>query len=132
MAADRGGELVRVAIALPSMAVITSPVFSPAAAAGPPARTVPIARRCPTAESPTVTPRYACWTALPAIRSSATVLTVLDGTAKPTPALALPPFWSSTAIWTFVPITLPVVSISGPPELPWLIAASVWIVFEIE
>ena len=29
------------------------------------------------------------------------------------------------------PITRPAASISGPPELPWLIAASVWIAWSI-
>ena len=29
------------------------------------------------------------------------------------------------------PITRPPASISGPPELPWLIAASVWIALSI-
>ncbi len=36
------------------------------------------------------------------------------------------------SIWELIPITLPEASISGPPELPGLIAASVWITFEIE
>src|SRR5262249_40437831 len=49
--------------------------------------------------------------------------TVLDGTAKPTPLL--PP--ESLSIWELTPITRPLTSNSGPPELPWLIAASVWI-----
>ena len=44
------------------------------------------------------------------------------GTAKPTPSL--PPLWLS--IWELIPITWPAPSISGPPELPGLIAASVW------
>jgi hypothetical protein len=29
-------------------------------------------------------------------------------------------------IWLVMPITRPYLSISGPPELPWLMAASVW------
>ena len=31
------------------------------------------------------------------------------------------------SIWELIPSTRPVASSSGPPELPWLIAASVWI-----
>ena len=30
-------------------------------------------------------------------------------------------------IWALIPITRPRASKSGPPELPWLIGASVWI-----
>ena len=37
----------------------------------------------------------------------------------------LPPV--SLAIWETTPITLPSASSSGPPELPWLTGASVWI-----
>ncbi len=44
------------------------------------------------------------------------------GTAKPTPSL--PP--ESVLICWLMPITLPSPSTSGPPELPGLIAASVW------
>src|SRR5206468_10651636 len=50
-------------------------------------------------------------------------LTVLDGIARPMPTLA--PVWP--AIWALTPTTSPLESSSGPPELPWLIAASVWI-----
>ena len=47
------------------------------------------------------------------------------GTAKPIPTLPLlvPP----VAICVLIPMTSPAASISGPPELPGLIAASVWI-----
>ena len=48
---------------------------------------------------------------------------MLTGIAKPTPSL--PP--ESLRICEFMPTTCPSVSRSGPPELPWLIAASVWI-----
>ena len=48
----------------------------------------------------------------------------LTGIAKPRPA-----FWPLfVAIATFMPITRPLVSRSGPPELPGLRAASVWII----
>ena len=49
------------------------------------------------------------------------------GTAKPRPWL--PP--DCEAICSLMPITLPDESISGPPELPSLMAASVWMPFEI-
>ncbi len=49
--------------------------------------------------------------------------TVFDGIAKPTPSE--PP--DSLSIWALTPITRPCWSRSGPPEFPWLIAASVWI-----
>ena len=45
------------------------------------------------------------------------------GTAKPTPL----PSPLSVSIWALMPSTRPWASSSGPPELPWLIAASVWI-----
>ena len=48
---------------------------------------------------------------------------VLTGTAKPTPWLALVP--ELVAIWSLMPMTAPCASISGPPELPGLMAASV-------
>ena len=45
------------------------------------------------------------------------------GTAKPTPSPPPPVDW----ICELMPITCPRAFSSGPPELPWLIAASVWI-----
>ena len=62
--------------------------------------------------------------------SGRTRLTVAAGTAKPMPTLppdASPP----VAICELTPITLPVASSSGPPELPGLIAASVWMTSSI-
>ena len=53
---------------------------------------------------------------------------MFDGTAKPTPSF--PP--ESLSICELTPITSPFMSSSGPPELPWLIAASVWIASSIE
>ena len=50
-------------------------------------------------------------------------MAVLMGTANPRPSLPPP----DEAICSLMPMTLPGLSISGPPELPWLIAASVWI-----
>ena len=58
-----------------------------------------------------------------------TRLMASTGTAKPTPVLALPP---PVRIWELTPITRPSPSSSGPPELPGLIAASVWTAPEIE
>ena len=51
--------------------------------------------------------------------------TVSIGTANPMPTL--PPFL--LAICELMPITRPSRSNSGPPELPWLMAASVWMAF---
>ena len=48
--------------------------------------------------------------------------------AKPTPSLA--PDWLS--IWLFTPMTRPCMFSNGPPELPGLTAASVWIAPAIE
>ena len=48
--------------------------------------------------------------------------------AKPTPTLPPP----AERIWELIPITRPRASSSGPPELPRLTAASVWIASEIE
>ena len=56
--------------------------------------------------------------------------TVSIGIAKPMPTLPLPP--PPVSIWELIPITSPAALISGPPELPGLIAASVWITLEIE
>ena len=54
---------------------------------------------------------------------------MLMGTAKPMPTepWLVPP----VAIWELMPITRPSPSSSGPPELPGLIAASVWITLRI-
>ena len=49
---------------------------------------------------------------------------VLTGIANPIPTLPWPP--SPVAIWELIPITRPAASSSGPPELPGLIGASVW------
>ncbi len=53
-----------------------------------------------------------------------------DGIAKPTPMLPLCPLpveLPALAMATLIPMTLPSESSSAPPELPGLIAASVWI-----
>ena len=45
-------------------------------------------------------------------------------------AIANPMFSAVTAPAELIPTTCPAMLSSGPPELPWLIAASVWITFE--
>ena len=76
-----------------------------------------------------VRPRNAWLTSPSSSRSSTTSLAVSAGTAKPIPMLPWPP---AVAIWELIPITSPSASKSGPPELPGLIGASVWIAFVIE
>ncbi len=67
-------------------------------------------------------------TILPCAMSSGTTsFTVSTGTAKPMPALAP----DGLAICVFTPMRRPALSSSGPPELPGLIAASVWMTFWI-
>ena len=51
----------------------------------------------------------------------------MTGTAKPTPSLAPDSVW----ICWLIPSTRACASSSGPPELPGLIAASVWIALSI-
>ena len=45
-------------------------------------------------------------------------------------AIANPMFCAVSAPAELIPTTCPAMLSSGPPELPWLIAASVWITFE--
>src|ERR1700733_2931552 len=65
--------------------------------------------------------------------SLATRRSLLDGVANPTPELEPSPwpFVLLVSIWSFSPITWPAALPSGPPELPGLIGASVWIAFGI-
>ena len=53
---------------------------------------------------------------------------VLIGIAKPMPTEPLEP---PVAICELIPMTSPRASISGPPELPGLIDASVWMTLSI-
>jgi len=62
------------------------------------------------------------------ISSGTTRPTMLTGMAKPTPLFTRLP--SPVSIWAFTPITSPCRFSSGPPELPGLIGASVWIAWE--
>ena len=75
-----------------------------------------------------VTPTKACWTVPPSWSCSAISIAVFAGIAKPSPMLpACPDSLGIEAIAVLMPITCPAASTSGPPELPGLIAASVWI-----
>jgi hypothetical protein len=59
--------------------------------------------------------------------SFATRSAMLEGIAKPTPMLpASPPEPPAVAMATLMPMSLPSESTSAPPELPGLMAASVW------
>ena len=59
--------------------------------------------------------------------SSAMRLAEFTGIANPSPMLPPSPPLISVAIAELTPITRPAASSSGPPELPGLMAASVWI-----
>ena len=74
---------------------------------------------------PPLIPRKACSTSPLVLELVGTSRAVLIGIAKPMPTLPLPP--PPVSICELIPITWPSASISGPPELPGLIAASVWI-----
>ena len=67
--------------------------------------------------------------ALPvSMMSDATRLAWLIGMAKASPMLPASLSVAPTdRITELTPTTLPLASTSGPPELPWLTAASVWI-----
>src|SRR4051794_26727273 len=108
-------------IALPPMAVMTSPPRMPAFSAGEPFVTVPTTAPGESGCSALERPSHAR-SILPFLISFGTTsLTVSDGTAKPTPELE--PLCD--AICELMPITRPAASSSGPPELPGLMAASV-------
>ena len=85
--------------------------------------------RRPASTSWSVTPRNARSTCPSSSSCATTLLTVFDGTAKPMPTLPPPPF--AVSICELTPITRPSASISGPPELPLLIGASVWMTWSI-
>ena len=121
---------------LPPIVTCVSPPFTPAFLAGP----LTVWIRTPRSvgrlrlfdmeeliEMPEM-PRKACWTEPLLLSWSAIFLAVLIGTAKPIPMFPLPP---AVSIWELMPTTRPRPSISGPPELPGLIAASVWITLSI-
>ena len=108
---------------------MTSPTFMPASAAGADAVTPATNAPVPVVVSCVCTPRYARSTFWPCSRRGTTWRTVFDGTAKPTPTLPPPP---AVRIALVTPMTRPIESSSGPPELPGLIAASVWMILSIE
>src|SRR3954453_15354378 len=73
------------------------------------------------------TPRYAYLTSPLARNWASERFATSTGTAKPTPSPPPDEVW----ICWLTPITRPAPSTRGPPELPGLIAASVWIAPEI-
>src|SRR6476660_206349 len=101
----------------------------PAAAAAPPATT--FCTCAPSvAESLTeraLMPISACDTAPVRISSSAMLRASSMGMAKPRPIEPPSPWlWPRLRMAVLMPTTAPVASTSAPPELPGLIAASVW------
>ncbi len=105
--------------------VITSPVFRPAFVGRAAAVTPPTFAPALPWAVPTETPRYGWLTFPPLMIAWATSLARLPGMAKPTPMLPSP--WPEVAIAVLMPTTWPARLTSAPPELPGLIAASVWI-----
>jgi hypothetical protein len=67
-------------------------------------------------------PSHGRLTAVPPVRAEATTRTMLEGMAKPMPCE--PPEREKIAV--LMPTSRPAMSTSAPPELPGLIAASVW------
>ncbi len=119
-----------------SIATITSPVCRPASAAGDPddtSTTLAPRRVTPSAvavASCMVTPRNAC-SAEPSLMSwSAMFVARFTGMANPSPiepdCSPLMPL-DIVAIDDVMPMTWPCALNRGPPELPGLIAASIWI-----
>src|SRR5206468_936004 len=108
----------------PWPATIRSPAARPAAAAGLSGETAATsARGLPSSDSVVLTPRRAVGAgAFPPARPSAMDRAWSMGMAKPM-------FWAPLSVATAVlmPITWPDRLTSGPPELPGLMAASVWI-----
>jgi len=119
---------------------MVSPSLRPALSAGPPETTaLPVAldlvmvappRVTPSASTVSdlmTTPRATCLTLPSLMISSATRLTRLDGMAKPMP---IEPAESDEAaveaMDELIPITWPAALKVGPPELPGLMAASIW------
>ena len=68
------------------------------------------------------TPIQPRWTMPLSLSWATTDFTVSAGMAKPMPTE--PPEGEKIAVLT--PMTLPSMSKVGPPELPWLIGASIW------
>ena len=112
---------------------MTSPAFTPALSAGPPGVTVVTSApggALGSVGSDVSTPRYGRAILSPFSSRGTTSRTVFDGTAKPMPTL--PCELPAVAICELTPMTRAVSSSSGPPELPGLIGASVWMTWSIE
>ena len=114
---------------MPPTAVTTSPACKPAFAAAPPGTTC--AMTAPPVPFSTDTPRYAppevdVDDPPPARSFGSSASTLSDGIANPmfcaAREVSLP-----VATSVLIPTTRPAVSTSGPPLLPGLMAASVWI-----
>ena len=126
------------ATGVPPSCAWMSPPFSPAFAAGLPAVTRlheraaldrQQARRTRSRRSPSSRRGRRTGRCPLVLRSLSFCLTVSIGIAKPMPTLPLPP--PPVSICELMPMTRPVASSSGPPELPGLIAASVWMTLSI-
>ena len=111
---------------------MTSPALTPALAAGLPAcgsdtRAPPACLR-PSASATSAVTGWICTPSQPrvtwplSLSCAMTPLAVAAGISKPMPTE--PPEGEKMAVLT--PITLPCVSKVGPPELPRLIGASIW------
>ena len=71
-----------------------------------------------------LTPNHPLFVSPNFINWSITLEAALAGIAKPIP---IDPDWPGAMIAVLTPITSPLRLNNGPPELPWLIDASVWI-----
>ena len=71
-----------------------------------------------------LTPSHPLFVSPNSINWSITLEAALAGIANPMP---IDPDWPGAIIAVLIPITSPFKLNSGPPELPWLIDASVWI-----
>ena len=112
---------------------MTSPALRPACAAGPPGMTLaisaPAGRLSPMLSAMSavtacsLAPSQGRFTALPPpLAEATTTRTMLAGMAKPMPCE--PPEREKIAV--LMPTSRPLRSTSAPPELPGLMAASVW------
>jgi hypothetical protein len=115
------------------MATMRSPLFKPARAAGlpgttlatsaPPGRLSPKFSAISGVTSCSLAPSHGRLTVLPPVLAEATTTrTMFTGMAKPMPCE--PPEREKIAV--LMPASRPLRSTSAPPELPGLIAASVW------
>ena len=127
------GNSFIVSISMPLNFRITSPVFTPAFWAGPPSvaddTKAPFTDFIPKLSAISFeiswikTPSQPLLVLPYCLSWSVTCLAKFDETANPIPTE--PPDWEKIAV--FIPTTFPFMSNNGPPELPLLIEASVWI-----